>query len=214
MTIHTGKGTWVIPPMRACWLPALEAHCVETSTRLDMLSVYCRGDVLPLLPRDTSVVQVSGLLRELILAVQESSPAASTDQRFSRMAMVLADQIKPQRFPGISMPPPLSLRLRRIADALATDPADSRTLHAWAEELGISTRTLARTFEREARMTFVEYRRQARLYAAVTKLAAGEPVSSVAYDVGFSSTSNFITAFRKATGATPMRYFREAGTRA
>ena len=209
LTIHTRKGAWVIPPFRACWLPALEPHRVETSTRLDMHSVYCEGRVLKQLPSDTGIVHVSSLLRELILAMQEVPLADLGSEQFSRMAMVLADQIKPQLLPGLAAPPVLSHRLRPIAEALAADPADPRALTQWSDELGISTRTLARMFERDARMTFVAYRQQVRLHAAVDRLIEGRAVSAIAYDLGFSSASNFIAMFRKATGTTPKRYIRE-----
>ena len=207
MKIHTSKGSWVIPPLRACWLPAFEPHRVETSTRLEMLSIYCNGPVLSALPEETGVVPVSRLLRELILAMHAMRRGEMGDEQFNRMVMVLADQIKLQPVPKFAVPPSLSPRLKPIQDALARDPADSRTLKQWSDQLGISRRTLARLFEQDARITFVEYRRQVRLHAALIKLAAGEPVTSIAYELGFSSASNFIAMFREATGVTPKRYF-------
>ncbi|MEE8274655.1 MAG: helix-turn-helix domain-containing protein, partial [Alphaproteobacteria bacterium] len=47
----------------------------------------------------------------------------------------------------------------------------------------------------------------ARLLAALTRLATGEPVTTVALDLGYDSPSAFIAMFRKALGETPGRYF-------
>ncbi|NMC48764.1 MAG: helix-turn-helix transcriptional regulator [Desulfovibrio sp.] len=56
-------------------------------------------------------------------------------------------------------------------------------------------------------MTFRIWRRQARLLAALRKLAAGEPVTAVALDLGYESQSAFIAMFKRALGVTPGRYF-------
>jgi AraC-like DNA-binding protein len=208
MTLHTRAESWVIPPLRACWLPALEEHCVVSSRRLAMHSVYCDDGILERLPKRSGVVQVSSLLRELIFAIQEMGLAGCVDGSVQRMGLVLADQIKLQSPPQLSVPRVLSARLGPIAATLRSDPADSRTLQQWSDELGVSTRTLARAFERETKMSFTAYRQQARLRAAIERLATGEAVSRIAYDLGFTSASHFIEMFRKATGTTPKQYFR------
>jgi AraC-like DNA-binding protein len=40
-------------------------------------------------------------------------------------------------------------------------------------------------------------------------LGAKEPVADVARSVGYESASAFVAAFRRETGITPARYFRE-----
>ncbi len=47
-----------------------------------------------------------------------------------------------------------------------------------------------------------------RIQAALTRLAAGEPVAAVAWRVGYDSDSAFVQAFRRETGVTPGAYFR------
>jgi AraC-like DNA-binding protein len=42
---------------------------------------------------------------------------------------------------------------------------------------------------------------------ALERLAAGDPVTTVALDLGYDSPSAFITMFRSRLGATPGRYF-------
>ena len=174
-----------------------------------MHSVYCEGPLARGLPGSCGIVQVSGLLRELILAMEEAAAEghSTTGGAMSRMALVIADQIQVHTLPALPVPPDLPRRLAPIRHALGVDPADSRTLKKWAEELGSSARTLARAFERDVGMTFATYRQQMRLHAAIERLARGDTVTQVAYTLGFSSASNFIAAFRKATGITPKAYF-------
>jgi AraC-like DNA-binding protein len=207
MTIHTKAISWVVSPSRAYWLPALEPHRVEASVGLDMHSVYCQGALVRQLPKCAGIVQVSSLLRELILTLHEAREAGLCDEPTGRMAWVLADQINLQKQIGVTAPQVRSQRLRGIATALERDPCDPRSLKDWAAEIGVSARTLARAFQRETRMTFSAYRLQTRLRVAIQRIAEGEAVSSIAYDLGFSSSSNFIAMFRRATGTTPGRYF-------
>jgi AraC-like DNA-binding protein len=52
-----------------------------------------------------------------------------------------------------------------------------------------------------------------RLRAALPRLAAGDPVSVVAGEVGYETPSAFVAAFRRETGVTPATYFRAAPRR-
>ncbi len=109
------------------------------------------------------------------------------------------------------LPEPEDPRLKRIAAALGADPGDPRTLAAWGKEVGASVRTLSRRFLAETGMTFRQWQRQARLHAALVRLAQREPVTRVALDLGYDSPSAFIHAFRRALGTTPGQYFERDG---
>lgn len=98
-----------------------------------------------------------------------------------------------------------------MADALAADPADGRTLAEWGREVGASARTLARAFMADTGLPFGRWRARLRLQAAIAALAAGEPVGNVARHVGYESSSAFVAAFRRETGMTPAMYFRTGG---
>lgn len=209
MTLHTRSGVWVVPPLRGCWLPAHEEHLVETSTGLEMHSVYC-VNLAGLMPDRCGIVAVSPLLRELILALAQLPPEHPGDTIGEKVDALLVNQIEMRPEVPLFLPKVTSPSLRSISTALQADPADPRRLQDWATELGATTRSLARAFAREARMSFTEFRRQVRLHASLERLAAGQSVTSVALDLGFSSAANFIAMFRQATGSTPKAYFTVA----
>ncbi|MGZ3016753.1 helix-turn-helix domain-containing protein, partial [Pseudomonas aeruginosa] len=73
--------------------------------------------------------------------------------------------------------------------------------------VGASSRTLARLFLSELGVTFVHWRHQVRLAAALPRLAAGEAVARIAVDLGYQTPSAFSAMFRRLTGSTPSRYF-------
>lgn len=206
MTVHTRHGTWVVPPLRGCWLPAFAAHRIETATGLEMHSAYCAGP-LERLPGACGIVPVSALMRELILALADGTSETLPPAAREHMQALLLDHVTLQTPTPLFLPGVASARLRRIADALKADPADARTLEDWAAEVAATSRTLARAFARETGMSFTEFRRQVRLHAALQLLAQAQPVAVVAHDLGFGSATSFISMFRKATGMTPKAYF-------
>ena len=95
-----------------------------------------------------------------------------------------------------------------------TTPTGSRRqiANGQARTAGASTRTLARLFPRETGLGFAHWRQQARLLRALERLAAGEPVTTVALDLGYDGPSAFIAMFRSRLGTTPGRYFADPPT--
>jgi AraC-like DNA-binding protein len=56
-------------------------------------------------------------------------------------------------------------------------------------------------------MSLSEWRQQAIVVAALSRLASGEPVTAVALDCGYSTVGAFSNMFRRVTGVTPTNYF-------
>lgn len=204
MVLHTEAGHWITPPLQACWLPAGVVHKVETSRGLDMVSVYCQGAWLRRLPRDPCVVTVSPLLREVIRAIPDAQAAA----RLRKLAILFADEMRVGPTPPLFIPQLDGPLLSRLAAGVLNNPGDDRPLAQWSKVLGVSSRTIAREFQRRTSLSFSAYRRQVRLKAALVRLAEGELVTKVGLELGFGSASNFIRAFRSATGLTPGAYFK------
>ena len=211
MTVITAAGTWVVPPQRALWVPAGTEHEVRATGRLAMRTLYLRPEAVPWLPEACRVVAVPPLLRELILRTTALARLDDPDGRGGRLVAVILDELRQLATAPLHLPMPEDPRLRRVARALADHPADARTLAAWAREAGASPRTLTRRFQAETGMSFRHWQRQARLLAALVRLAEGRSVTDVALDLGYDSPSAFIAMFRRALGTTPGRYFDDAG---
>ncbi len=207
MTIFTPQGTWIVPPDRALWIPSEIDHSIEMSGRVTMRTIYVDRRIAEALPGNCAVVSVSGLLRELILRAVEMPLLYDPNGADGRIAQLLLDELRTLPSLPLHLPDPKDARLVRLCQSIRRHPADNRPLAAWGVEVGASGRTLARLFRLETGMTFADWRAQARLLAALTRLAAGEKVTSVALDLGYSSPSAFTTMFRRQCGVTPSRYF-------
>ena len=211
MQVETEAGLWIVPPQRAVWVPPRIRHAIRCRSAVSLRTLYVSGAQHCGLPKRCTVVAVSPLLRALIIELCEGKPG--TQRRRALCALVLSELVELPAI-AIHLPEPRDARLQRLTAALKRQPADGRTLSAWAAAAGASPRTLTRLFIAETGMTFRQWRRQARLIAAIEQLARREPVTSLAFDLGYNSVSAFIEAFRKTFGVTPYRYFRQPGQRA
>ena len=208
MSIHTEEGTWVVPPHRAVWVPAGVAHCVEMSGRVSVRTLYFAQGLARDLPRCCQAVNVSPLLRELILRAARHSLLRRDDPAEARLAQVILEELRTLSAVPLQLPMPSDPRARRLAERLLAHPGDSRPLAVAAHEAGASQRTLERLFRQETQMTLGRWRQRLRLIAALRLLAAGHEVTRVALEVGYQSPSAFVAASRQQLGTTPARYFR------
>jgi AraC-like DNA-binding protein/mannose-6-phosphate isomerase-like protein (cupin superfamily) len=210
MTVSTKTGTWVVPPQQAVWVPPGTEHDVSADQRIAMRSLYIDPSVLDPLPKICCVLTVPPLLRELILRAVALPADYAPDGPEARLMAVIPDELAGLKPEPLYLPLPADPRLRAVTDVLIADPADGRDLKQWAKTAGASERTLARLFVKETGMTFGTWRQRRRLLAAIGRLAEGQPVTSVAFDLGYDSPSAFITMFRRTLGATPGRYLQQA----
>ena len=208
MTVRTGKGTWVVPPHRAVWIPTEIPHTIAMSGLVAMRTLYLKPKLAKRVPRDCCVINVSPLLKELILhACTVRRLTKSVKWQLHLVAVILhqleAVQMIPLQLPHLSDP-----RLTRISDVLTRDPSDRRTLAELCRISGASKRSIERLFQQEIGMTFEKWRQQLRLMQGMHLLAEGAKVTHAALESGYSSPSAFIAMFRKALGTTPTSYFR------
>ncbi len=208
MTVRTRDGTWVVPPHRAVWIPAEIPHTITMSGLVAMRTLYLKPRLAKGLPRDCCVINVSTLLKELILhACTVRTLKQSVKWQMHLVAVTLhqleAVQTIPLQLPQLSDP-----RLVRIAEILMSDPRDSRTLAELCSVTGAGKRSVERLFQQEVGMTFGKWRQQLRLMQGMRLLAEGAKVTHAALESGYGTPSAFTSMFRKALGITPRSYFR------
>jgi AraC-like DNA-binding protein/quercetin dioxygenase-like cupin family protein len=205
LTVRTQASAWVLPPSRALWIPAGVPHETLSAGAATMRSAYVRPDRCGVTWAQPTPVSASPLLCDLIGYLEDRS--LPQDHR-ARAEAVLIDLLRPVAMTTVDVRWPADDLARQVANRLAGCPADARTLASWGHEVGASERTLARAFLAETGVSFGRWRTMFRIQAALTALAAGEPVAVVARRVGYDSGSAFVQAFRRETGVTPGAYFR------
>ncbi|MCC5477895.1 AraC family transcriptional regulator [Streptomyces barringtoniae] len=201
VAVTTDAGSWVAPATRAIWVPAGTVHAHDAHGELELHLVGLPASENPLTLDTPTVLAVSPLLRELIIA-HTRDPDDGSPQR-ARLRAVLLDQLRASPQQPLHLPIPSSPLLRALCDILRADPADGRTLAELGREVGASDRTLSRLFRGDLGMSFPQWRTQLRLHHALILLAERTPVTTVAHRCGWSSASAFIDVFRRTFGHTP-----------
>jgi AraC-like DNA-binding protein len=151
-------------------------------------------------------VNIPSLMRELILHISRIGVLDRRKPAQAHLISVLLDELVSVSNVPLQLPMPRDPRARRLAALLQASPDDDSSVAQLSRRAGASRRTIERLFLAETRMTVGEWRRRLRLLHGVRLLAGGEPVTQVAFDTGYASTSAFIAAFKRMFGVTPSRY--------
>lgn len=205
MRLRTAQDAWIVPRDGAVYIPAGVEHSISMHGPVDMRTLYIDTGLIAEMQSNMCVIEVSSLLRELILALGEEPVVYDQDGRGGMIAGLIEVEIGRARELFLNIPLPTDKRLQRLCAELLADPSDRRTLDAWSDVAGASARTLARLFEQDMGMSFNKWRQRIRFHNALEALTAGEPISRVAEEHGYRSASAFSAAFRKVMGRAPSK---------
>jgi AraC-like DNA-binding protein/quercetin dioxygenase-like cupin family protein len=204
--VTVGNSTWIVPPMRAIWIPANVTHEVTTLEKARLRAVFVHHEVCLFEAGQCAVLDVSTLLRELIVALSQVNAG---EPRERMLSVLFLDELARSATLPIRVALPSDKRLKALCETLIADPASPLTLDDWAQRAGASGRTLARLFERELGMSFGQWRQQVRLAHAAGLIARGLPLSRVAAELGYASQSAFSAMFKKTFGQSPSAFFAQ-----
>jgi AraC-like DNA-binding protein len=210
--VTTREGVWMLPPLRALWVPAGVEHAVEMTGAVSMRTLYLDTAASAPLWHECSVIEVTGLLRELILALTAEPIEYSLEGRSGQIAALILSELAIARVIPIRIPWPQDRRLQAVCRAILRQPGLQRTVHDWGHEVGASGRTLIRLFQAELGLNYRQWVQQVRLAEAVERLSLGQPVARIATDLGYRSASAFAAMFRRTLGAPPNHYLNRAAS--
>lgn len=202
MRVSSDEGLWVVPPGRGLWMPRRVLHKIRCIGAVKFRTVYFGGQHESF-PETIQVFDVSNLMREIVIRLTEEVESSV----IKHLTAILIDELGRGQSAPLFLPVPKDGRVSHMGQSFLDNPADQATLGDWAIKLGFSPRTLIRRVKEETGMSFREYRRQARILAALELLSAGNSVTNAALDVGFESPSAFIQSFKVVTGKTPGHIF-------
>ncbi|GAA4552343.1 AraC family transcriptional regulator [Amycolatopsis samaneae] len=201
---------WVLPPARAALIEAGRPIRVSIPRPVTTASVLFDAGFVPRPPAPLTVFDLSPLARALLAECgawgeDEQPLTAYAETLFTALAAVtwrLAERPSPVMVP-VGRSPELRRALRLTEERLGEDVRFTDL----AARVGLAPRSLARRFSAETGMTWRAILRRMRLLRAIEELAAGDtPVTTIAFEVGYTSLSAFNAAFQELTGRTPTDY--------
>lgn len=206
VAVSTPDGAWVAPPERGVWIPGGTPHAVRMVGAVQTRSVLIEPSACPMLGRSCRVVGVSPLLRHLLVAAAAIAVDYEEAGRDGLVMQLLVAEIDRAPVIPLAVPFPSHAGLAARCHSFLERPRAAATIDEWADALAMNRRRFTRLFRRETGMSFAEWRQQACLSVALPRLAAGEPVTTIAFDLGYDGPANFSTMFKRALGVPPTRY--------
>ncbi|HLJ48657.1 MAG TPA: helix-turn-helix transcriptional regulator [Bryobacteraceae bacterium] len=208
LTLRTEECAWVVPPHRGVWIPSGFKYQVDMTgiVALRILYLHARQRQLPRLS-SCAVVNISPLLRELILRTVRLGALDSDVPEQKRLTGVILDELRILSAVPLQLPLPHDPRAARFASLVHQSSGISLSTANMLRQCGSSRRTMERLFRAETAMSLGQWLRRQKLLEALRRISSGETITAVAIDLGYNSPSAFIAMFRRELGETPRRYF-------
>lgn len=207
VVVSTRVGRWLVPPDHALWIPAGIRHSADMIGPVDMYSAYLRPDAIPGLPSHLHVTGMTRLMQSLIEQALRIGPEES-DKRAGLILQLLVLEIPRLPARSLGLPLPSHSGLVDLCREFIAAPSPRLEIDHWARQTGMSRRSFTRLFRQQTGLSLSAWRQQACVMAALPRLAAGAPVTSVALDLGYDSIAAFTTMFARVLGAPPKAYLR------
>ena len=144
MRIDTGDAAYVVPPSTALFLPADTVHAIRMDGLVAMRALFLRDDAARRAALATTIIAVSPLLRELIVAACVEPLHWELGGRGHFLAELALDEIARAKPLNLRLPLPLDVRLHRAVVTLQGRPGRLVSFEDLANTAGASSRTLAR----------------------------------------------------------------------
>ncbi len=196
---------WIVPPARAVWAPPGVHHEIHARGDYSMRTLYVAPEISDRLPQVGRALQVTPLLRELVLRIVKIGMLQDDQALHGGLVQVLLDELTHAQTLPASLILPQDRRALAVAERLQKDPSNRLELAQIADGCGASPRTLQRLFRDQTGLRFTEWRRRLRLMHAMELLSGGASVTVAGLEAGYESTSAFVAAFRREMGFTPAK---------
>ncbi|POA50354.1 AraC family transcriptional regulator [Pseudomonas sp. MPR-ANC1] len=209
ITVFTEQGNWVVPPQRGIWVPAQLSHAMQMRGPVTLHNTYIDTAAAQRLGLSAhcQVLEVSPLLRQLLLKAIEVPAGYSAKGRDGFLMGLLLHEIAAMPALSLNAPLPAEPRLALVCREFLARPSLEVGIDDMARRTGMSRRSFTRHFRLHTGISYVEWRQQACLLAAIILLGEGQSITEVAMVLGYSSSSAFATVFKQVLGEVPSRYF-------
>ena len=204
--VETSAGSWMPPPHRCGWIPPNHRHALRSCGDISGWSIYLASSLCDNLPAQPTILSRSELLLQIILRLSEWEKKPPTAGVREHLLSVLCDELQAAEHQPLHLPMPHDPRLKRFVLLLSQQPEHGRTLKTWARLVGMSERSLLRSFRLETGMSIGQWRQHFRILIALEKLSSGVSVSDLCFGVGYQSAGAFSKAFKQIIGMTPLEY--------
>ncbi len=162
------------------------------------------------LPQQACSVVMNDILKAILNNFAERDVQIPQSAADRRLGQVLVDQLHAAEIEHSYLPYASSVQTSFVVDSLRADPGNADTLSLNGLSVYLSANVLlARQFMRETGISFGEWRQRLRFLAAIEQLETQQSIKEIAFYLGYSSPSAFISMFQRHAQCTPEQYRRQ-----
>ena len=203
MYVGTPGRVLLLSPAMVLWIPPGIEHWMRYGSNNEMHYVDLPQDEAEKIGAHCRIMAMTPLLSALISGTMPDKGTGRANDHKDALYDLLRHELVAAPDVPLSITMPQDHRIRRFAEAALDDPGAVESVDSWLAEAPASRKTIERLFATETGMPPARWLRHARILHAISRLAAGEKVSSVAFDMGYASSSAFSYMFRRTIGHSP-----------
>ena len=211
VSVDSGARHVAVGPYRAVAIPAWSSHRVSARGNASLRSIFLDPDELDIPQARSGILGISPLLHELIREAGNFDGDVTTGSVADQVLKLIGALLFQSRaaLGYVELPRITHPRLAAAFENLfGGDAFPSLSAEAVAQRLALSPRQFRRLFRAHAHMSFSNWRTLARVKRAAEQIAVGQPITAVAADLAYSSSSALSTVFKRHTGLTPSEFAR------
>lgn len=216
--LKTADKSYFLPARHYIWIPSGVRHSIHPSSP----NVIMRNLYFPKFETDSefydriNVYPVNDLMNELIMFTNRWNgnirPSEEAKYTVAKAFKMLLPELSKTELP-LALPYPKQDKLKIIVKYLEENISENISFKNVSDAFETSERTLARMFQKDLNMSFIQYYTILRMLTAL-KLLLDEKLSvhEVAQRVGYSSLPTFSNTFNKIIGVRPSDYVKNQKT--
>lgn len=209
MYVGTPERLLLLSPAMAIWIPPDTKHWLRYVSANEMLYVDVNRTEARELGSDYRIISMSPLLNALFVATTADKSAEFATHHADALFDLLRYELVAAEEVPLSVVMPEDRRIHGLAQNALGNPGEIASVKEWLAGAPASRKTIERLFFTETSMSPSQWLRHVRILHSISMLAAGEKVSTVAFDMGYQSSSAFSYMFRQTLGVSPSDFFRK-----
>ena len=206
ISVVTDTDRYVVPPEQGVLILPNTNHEVTAITEAELTSFYIDKNMLTPFPDNSCVLIVNDFLKALINEAKNTNRNYQWSDPDGLLLRLIVRKLALAKKVKLQLPYPKDKRLLAMLELIQNTPSSKDKLAQWGKKVGASSRTLSRLFKKETGLSYTQWRIRLTIQIAIRKLGSGQPIASIASELGYESTSAFSYMFKQSTGVSPSFY--------
>ncbi len=207
--VSIGSSLIQAPPSYGTWIPTKYLNERITINSQEYCVIRIPNEFANTLPLVVSTVICNSITDSILRHCKEKTISSIRSEKDKHLYQVLLDQITDSEYSNSFLPLTNHPKLAAILQYIKDHSSQNINISALAKLFEVNERTLSRQCNHELGMSLIEWKQRLKILNTISLLDENSSIDNIAKNLGYSTTSGFITMFKQWTGLTPNKYKKE-----